>query len=340
MAPALLSGGFELTWEKCADLPSPMYNASAVSHKDNVYVMAGDALQRETYYYIFSYNIKMNEWSRLPPPGHYVCKLQIINDKLTVIGGCDNDTNEVTSKVSTFKNNTNSWCNYYPNMLRARGKPGVVVHGKYVIVLGGAIDYKTSLDDIEVLNWTQKPFCWLKSNMELLVPMWYISVIVSDDQLCIVGFSTSNGRFPKAYQTPVDFVISSIAQPHTPTRGMEVHWSQLPDAPHYDTALLPYSHPPVIIGGHDTQYIPTSDVAILDVTRKTWHRESFLSSARSYVSVVPISTEAILVIGGTMGGRGIEANQASSVTTVEKGTVALRHTVATIPIQGNACTIQ
>ena len=297
-----------------------MYNASAVPHKNNIYVMAGDAPQKETYYYIFSNNIIMNEWSRLPPPGRYACKPLIINDKLTVIGGSDNDTNKVISKVSTFKNNTNSWCNYYPNLIRARGKPGVVVHGKYVIVLGGAIDYKTSLDDIEVMNWTQQPFCWLKSNMKLPVPMWYISLIMSDDQLCIVGFSTSNGRFPIAYQTPVDSVISSIAQPFTSARGLEVHWNQLPDAPHHDTALLPYSHPPVIIGGHDTHYIPTSDVAILNVTRKTWHRVSSLSSARSYVAVVPISMETILVVGGTMGGRDIEANQlqASSVATYSR----------------------
>ena len=303
--------------------------------------MAGDSPQRETYYYIFCYNITINEWSRLPPPGHYACRLQMINDKLTVIGGCDNNTNEVTNKVSTFNNNNKSWCEYYPNLIRARGKPGVVVHEKYVIVLGGAIDNNTtSLDDIEVLNWTQKPFQWLKSNMKLPVPMWYISLVISDDQLCIVGFSTSNGRFPMAYQIPVDSVLSSIAQAHAPNRGLEVNWNQISDAPHYDTALLPYSYPPVIIGGHDTQYIPTSDVAILDVTKKTWHRVSSLSSARSYVAVVPISNEAILVIGGTMGGRGIEANQASSVATVEKGTVSLRHTVATIPTQGNACTMQ
>ena len=75
-----------------------MYSASAVHHNDNVYVMAGAAPQDDTLYYVFSYNININEWSRLPPPGHYNCILQILDDKLTVIGGRDNATNKCTNK--------------------------------------------------------------------------------------------------------------------------------------------------------------------------------------------------------------------------------------------------
>ena len=335
--PALQSGCYKLTWEECADLPSPMYDASAVLHKENVYVMAGDAPQIETYYSIFFYNLIINEWNRLPPPGHYACRLQIIDDKLTAIGGCDNATNKVTSKVSTFDNNSNNWTNFYPNMLNPRGKPGVVTHQKHVIVLGGAINDKTSLDDIEVLNWSQ-PLHWVKSSTKLPVPMWYISLTISHNQLYIVGFSSSDGRFPTACQLPIDSIILSTDQP--PTSHLSANWTKLPDAPHYDTALLPHSDPPVIIGGHDTQFIPTCDVAILNITKKTWHRVASLSTPRSYVAVVPISTKSVLVIGGTNGGEGIEANKASSVTTVEKGTVTLSHTMATTPARDNQCTIQ
>ena len=46
--PALQSGCYELTWEKCADVPSPIYNASAVLHNEQVYVMAGDAPDDDT----------------------------------------------------------------------------------------------------------------------------------------------------------------------------------------------------------------------------------------------------------------------------------------------------
>ena len=160
--------------------------------------MAGMAPQREILYYVFSYKININEWSRLPPPGHYCCRLQIIDDKLTVIGGFDNATKEFTNKVSTFDNNSNNWTNFYPNMINPRSKPGVVTHQNHVIVLGGTINHnKTSLDDIEVLDWT-KATQWMKSNMKLPEPMWNPSLTISHNQLYIVGYDTLL-RYPTAY---------------------------------------------------------------------------------------------------------------------------------------------
>ena len=335
--PALQSGCYELTWENRANLPSPMYGASAVLHKENIYVIAGMAPQYDTYEYVFSYNININEWSKLPSPGHCRGILQILNDKLTVIGGMDNATNEVTNKVSTFNNNSNNWSSEFPNMMMPRSKPGVVTHEDHVIVLGGAIDEKlTCLDDIEVLKLTQ-PFQWMKSNIKLPQPMWRTSLTISHDQLYIVGYSTSDGRYSTAYQLPIASIITSTTKP--PTSGQSVAWNKLPNAPHYNTALLPHSYPPVIIGG-DIQGVPTSDVAILDIMKNKWNRLASLSTARYSVAVVPISHESILVIGGSTGGTGIAGAKAHSISSVEKGTVSVSHTVATMPTQDSTCSIQ
>ena len=82
--------------------------------------------------------------------------LQIINNQLTVhvIGGQENDTKEITNKVSTFNSNTNKWTRYYPDLMKPRHKPGLVTHEDHVIVLGGVTDNDVHNDDIEVLNWT------------------------------------------------------------------------------------------------------------------------------------------------------------------------------------------
>ena len=117
------------------------------------------------------------------------------------------------------------------------------------------------------------------------------------------------------------------------------NWNTLPNAPHYDTVLLPQSYPPVIIGGI-IKGVSTSDVAILDITKNTWNRVASLSTPRNCVAVVPISHDSILIIGGTKGGKGVQANKASCVSTVEKGTVSVSHTVATMPTQDSTCTIQ
>ena len=335
--PALQSGCYELTWKKCADLPSPMYGASAVLHKENIYVMAGMAPQDETRDYVFSYDIYSNEWSRLPPPGHHTGRLQIINDQLTVIGGRDKDSNRVTNKVSTFDNNTNNWTRYFPELIKPRNKPGVVTHEDYVIVLGGEIDDDVYSDDIEVLNWTQ-PLHWMNSNIKLPQPMRNPFLTISHDQLYIVGYIISVGASTRAFQLTIDSIISSIGQP--PTRN---NWSRLPNAPHHCTALLPQSYPPVIIGGIDIQGVPTSDVDILDITKNTWNKVASLSTPRHCVTAVPISHDSILIIGGCTGGTDVAGAMAHCISTVEKGTVSVSHTVATMPTmptQDSTCTIQ
>ena len=330
MVPALQSGCYQLTWENCTDLPSPMYSASVARQNDNVYVMASEAPQDDTLDYVFSYNININKWSRLPPPGHYKGILQMLDDKLTVIGGRDNATKKRTNKVSTFNSDSNNWSNHFPNMLQCRSIPAALTYENHVIVLGGGIDDGVSTDDIEVLNLTQ-PLRWTKSNIKLPEPMWDISLTTSHGQLYIV-------RSTKAYQIPVDSIISSTD--HSPTSGQSVEWVTLPSAPNYCTALLPHSYPLVIIGGCDILGIPTSDVAVLDITKNKWDRLASLRTAKKFVAVVPISHDSILVIGGTKGGIGPEANKASCVSTVEKGTVSVSHTVATMPTQDSTCTIQ
>ena len=151
MVPALESGCYQLIWEKCADLPSPLYHASVALHDNKVYTMAGNAPDRETYNYVYVYDINSNQWDRLPPPGQRQGNLQIINSKLTVIGGRDNTTKKGTNKVTTYNNN--SWSNEYPNLLKARLRPGVLTHLDYVIVAGGRLDDNTYSDDIELLNY-------------------------------------------------------------------------------------------------------------------------------------------------------------------------------------------
>ena len=245
--PALQSGCYELTWERCADLPSPMYGISAVLHDKKVYIMAGSAPDDDTLYHVYCYNITTDQWEQLPPPGHYMGILQIIDGKLTVIVGVDNVTKKATNKVTSYINN--GWTDHLPNLLRARFKPGVVSHSEYVIVAGGKRDKDTINNDIEILNTTQ-PSHWMMSSVLLPEPMWGIFPTISDNKIIIVGYSRSTRRTNRVYQLPVDIITSS-----TTTSNQPVQWMKLPRAPHYDTITIPNSHPPVIMGGDDLQYL-------------------------------------------------------------------------------------
>ena len=283
--------------------------------------MAGDAPDNDTYRYIYVYDINGNQWDRLPPPGQCMGKLQIIDSNLTVIGGWDNTTRKRTNKVTTYNNN--SWKNIYPNMIKPRNKPGAVTHLDYVIVAGGALDDKTFSDDIEVLNYKQSSH-WVIARMKLPEPMWIPSLTISDDLLYIVGYDRATGRTNAAHQVPaVDIITSSAAQL---TSNQTAHWTKLLPAPHYGTAVIPNSCPPVIIGGDDKPYVPTVDIRVLDVPNNSWKKIASLPTPRTCTAVVPINHDSILVIGGCTGGIGVEGSKAHTISLVEKGTVRLCHT--------------
>ena len=79
--------------------------------------------------------------------GNYFGIPHIIGGKLTIIGGHLSATEQRTNKVSTFDEASQTWISYYPDMLSVRSKPGVVTHGEYVIVVGGARSDKLKQDE-------------------------------------------------------------------------------------------------------------------------------------------------------------------------------------------------
>ena len=278
--------------------------------------MAGTAPDDGTYDYVYVYDINCNQWDRLPPPGQYMSRLVVINSKLTVIGGRDMITGKRTNKVTTYNNN--SWNNFYPNMIKARFKPGALTHLDYVIVAGGRIADETFSDDIELLDYKQSSH-WVIARMKLPEPMWRPSLTISDNLLYIVGYSAASGRTSAAYKLSID-IITSPADQLTSN-----HWTKLPPAPHYYTTIIPNTSPPVIIGGKDIQDVTTADIRVLDVPNNSWKKIVSLTSPRSSTAVVPINLDSILVIGGFTGGRGIEGAKKHAITRVQKGSIRLCH---------------
>ena len=174
--------------------------------------MAGGASDDDTYNYVYVYDINGNQWDRLPPPGQYMGTLQMINGKLSVIGGRDNTTYKRTNKVTTYNNNR--WSSYYPNLIKARVKPAAVTHLNYVIVAGGALDDGTYSNDIELLYYKQSSH-WVIARTKLPEPMRRPSLTISNDLLYIVGYDKANGnRTIAAYQVPVDAITYINSSTH------------------------------------------------------------------------------------------------------------------------------
>ena len=320
-AEALQSHQYHIKWTSCSDLPCKLYNASVAvsSAGDKVYVTAGDAPDDNTYKNVYCYNTNTDHWTVLPQPGHRCGVLHMLDDKLTIFGGYDPVTRQYHNKVTTYNNATNSWCSEYPDMLNIRYMPGVITYNNYVIVMGGLSSPDNIHDSIEIMDYHHE-LQWKNVSVKLPVPMWDIKPTISGDNITIVGYSHAGGRNNGYYQIAIEEILD---QPLS-TSATSNKWKMLSRAQYFDTATVPYSNPPLIIGGHghaNQGAVPTSDISLYDSSKNSWRKIDSLTSARNNVGVALLNNNSIIVIGGSSGGVGVEANMASSLTTVEIGNI-------------------
>ena len=301
-----------------ADLSAPLYGAYVAVQHHKIYV-TGTSPVEDAEHQVYVYDINTDQWGQLPPSGHYYGIPHIIGGKLVIIGGRLSATKKMTNKVSTFDEDSQTWTSYYPDLLSVRSKPGIVSHLEHVIVSGGGLDDYTDHDDIEVLNWIENSH-WRKVSIKLPVPMYgFTPTITSDDHLLIIDHDNSNNWYI-AYKIPVATITASIDQQHnsyTPTE-----WTILTVPDYRNTALVPSSSTPVVVGGNIGS-TSTADIKMYDNSNKSWKKIGSLSFGRSAVAVTTIYNNAIIIIGGCTKGGSTANRKSSSVTVVELGQAEL-----------------
>ena len=280
-----------------------------------MYVTAGSAPDDNTLDNVYCYNTNTDHWTVLPQPGHYFGVLHMLDDRLTIFGGRDTATDELINKVTTYNNDTNSWYSEYPDMLNKRFRPGVITYNKYVIVMGGESSPDNIHNNIEVMDYHTE-LKWKIVSVKLPVPMYEIKPTISGDNITIVGYTNAEGRSNGYYQ----FAI--LDQPPS-TSATSNQWKKLSRATYFNAATVPYSNPPMIIGGDDDKDISTCDITLYDSSKNSWRKVDSLTSARNYVGVALLNNNSIIVIGGTSGGSGVEGALECSLTTVEIGNIVL-----------------
>ena len=318
MAEALQNGHHHIKWTTCSDLPTPMYDAYVAVSNGTIYC-TGTCADEDNEHEVYCYNAQTDQWKQLPRPGHRLGVIHMVDDKVTIFGGRDSTTDERHNKVTTYNSKTNSWYSHFPNMLYNRSKPGVVTSHDYVIVMGGGSSPDTILDNMEVMNYHHLQ--WREVSVHLPVPMCAIRPTISGDHITIVGYrKTTTTCNSGCYHNPTEELILSFDQSLSPG-AVPVQWKELSPATHYFTTIIPYSNPAVIIGGGNQGNVPTSDVSLYDIHKNSWRKVDSLTSAKSFVGVASLNSHTIIAIGGISGGVDVEGAKASSLNTVEIGTI-------------------
>ena len=298
-----------------------MYSAYVAVSNGTIYC-TGTTRNEDNQHDVYCFDTRSNQWKQLPRPGHRLGVLHMVDDKLTIFGGRDSTTGKFHNKVTTYNSKTNSWYSCYPDMLHNRYKPGVITSDDHVIVMGGKNGPDTDLDSIEVMNYRQS-LHWKEVSLHLPVPMYAINPTISGDYITIVGYSDNEGRDKGYYQISTQEIISLLYQPLS-TGAVTTQWQELSAATYWHTTTVPYSNPPVIIGGksHSNQgAVPTSVVSLYDSSKNLWKKVDSLTTARIATGVSLINNSTIIIIGVNTRGGSVEAAMESSLTTVEIGNI-------------------
>ena len=238
-----------------------------------MYVTAGSAPDYNTKNNVFCYNTNTDHWTVLPQPGHRFGVLHMLDDRLTIFGGTDSATKKRFNKFTTYNNDTNSWYSHYPDMLNKRFKPGVITYNNYVIVMGGSSSSDNIHDSIELIDYHNE-MKWKNISLKLPIPMWNIKPTISGDDIIIVGCE-SDLHYNIHYQIATEEIISFNQSPSTSATCNQ--WKKKSPAPYFNTATVPYTYPPVIIGG-SVKGVPTSDVSLYDSSKNAWRKVDSLTS--------------------------------------------------------------
>ena len=83
------------------------------------------------------YSLDEAKWSTLPEAPNYNAPAAVINGHITLIGGRDSETDDVTDVLSTWFEKECQWQQILPRMPTKRLGIGVCQHDKLLLATGG-----------------------------------------------------------------------------------------------------------------------------------------------------------------------------------------------------------
>ena len=311
-----------MKWMKCSNLPIPMRVAHATVINDTLYIGGGLCTTANDEYLMFSYKLIDDQWRMLPVlPQCYGVPTNINND-ISYIGGCDRSTKRSTNKVITLLNN--QWTVQFHNMTTARRNHAVVSYQHYTIVAGGVGEDGSTLDTIEVFNCNN--YQWTILSTHLPQPMKFINATTCNQSFIIAGYVGADGNsYSGTFIITMDSLVGTVQENSltSSTSEQDNKWSELCPTPYWNTAIVPNTTPPVIIGGSE-QRKTFNNISLYDDSSNSWRTVSSLpiSCARATVATI---NDIMIVAGGYTDGNTIETANATTLTSVVLGQLKLCH---------------
>ena len=250
----------------------------------SVYV-GGGATGDDDGYYIQVFNMKTNEWSRLPRYRYVFFAMTVINHHLTLVGGRGGG-GEVTNQLAVYEPSSQHWTFPYNPMPTPRFRPAVLMYDIWLLVAGGYDASLTDLATVELFNTSTNQ--WLPAS-SLPTPCGFLTSAIVDNY----GYLVMNIKQVFRVSLP-DIVSQTVNQSTSKSPAL---WCRLPDTPlSCSTAISLRGYLLSVGGSHDNH--TRTDIYLYQPESEQWTKVGDLPNTRHYCSCVVLPSGELLVAGG------------------------------------------
>ena len=280
-----------------------MYFPNVLCDGHLVYVFGGGCAEIKDEDKVQVFNLEELTWTILPQPTPQICcHGKIVDNQITLIGGQDAESLQVTNKLSTLVDNT--WRAVFPPMPTKRFRPATLYKDDILIVAGGYTQDYATLQSIDVMRVTTKQWSTLV-NFTLPRPLMQHQLISCGDvvYICNGGYTAEHQKgkglytaLQSTWKMSWDILNEAVLSDH-PVEGRQ--WMELPcQIPFYASSSLSSPHSLFTVGGMDSEGHPQSAVHSYSPFQSKWVSLGQLKVPHMLSGTVQLGERAILVVGG------------------------------------------
>ena len=289
----------DMKWKKKSKAREEMSRGSAAADANIAY------FNGRGHTTVYSYNLDIRKWRRLPDAPHTHSTLVVVHHILTMVGGLISGraTDSLLSLLEEGRGGE-IWLPNLPTMPTKRYFTAAVFSGHSLIVAGGNEDGSNRLATVEVLDTDTRQ--WSISS-SLTHPLTEATISMCGEKLYMLGGYDQTGRetlsvlscsIPELLQSCQTQPLAGKLRT-TPANKSSV-WRQVADAPHYASSCATLCGQLVAVGGDNKTGENISTVTVYNETNDSWEAMGNMPTAR-HQALVAILNGKMMVVGGKVG---------------------------------------
>ena len=223
---------------KLPPMPVEMQVITSLLHRNKVYVTGISTDHVPNSRRVQVYSLEENTWSTLPE-SNYNAPIAIINDRITLIGGRDAQSNMLTNMMPSWIEEEGEWKQILPSLPTKRYSTRVCHRGNLLLVAGGAearteegekgeVTNKVHVYNFSTMKWTTP------QSLQLPKPLRSHYLIQLDDYIYLMGGAHT-------FLDRVDAVPKEPEVIHN-SHAWRARWSDVEEAAQQNAAVPPSQH--------------------------------------------------------------------------------------------------